>query len=278
MSCVVGSITYTSNTEAPGYLKIVNNDKNKTKVNKDSLEYKLYEALKNNIDNIKYSNDDANLEVTKNEGNPISNDYKTMLMKSLTSGNLYFYTNTKENKASIPYRKIDQYYHWSLFININDPSDLGGTGLSIMWYTTEDSPVGKDFNFNTDNTRYCDFNSGELTLFFGYLNENAWCCGDGKGGDKGGKCVTGLHAYHFLFNATVPGDQDSSKNYTVPMQTVPGDNPGPKHPNGDGNGGCDHDCHTKSSNNMALAIGLTLGLGLPFLLVISYLIYKRYKK
>ena len=183
MSCVVSSKTYTSNMEKPGYL-ILDDD-----IDYKSIEYRLYNQFNTifsspNNNNIKYSNDVANLITAfqSQKGEKIKTTVYDSLKKNFYNEEMYFYT--KDKTATIPYRKIDDHYYCSLFINIiHQGGGETGAGLSVMWSTTKDDPTDDSFQFVSDVTRFCNSYEQSTNTIFGYLNDNAWCC-DGKGADS----------------------------------------------------------------------------------------------
>lgn len=273
----------------------------------NSLEYLLYKNLEQKINggtDVYYSSITSNLnsDTQQYKNKDVFNNQKTVnILKSINSTdfaqpNFVFNTNPDrddfKSSLTIPYINHDNKWYWVLFlIHTNEDDTSTGNGLTVMWSTSEQNPVGKDFRLVEGQTRFCNKLSNLDVIDFNYY-PGQWCCTNNQGGNTNNTCVTDsgpstnvtILDYCCIFACA----SDGSKYVQVPMQTTNKDNLGLQivkrnnvgihHPNSEGNKGCNHDCHTKSSNNMALAIGLTLGLGLPFLLVISYLIYKRYKK
>lgn len=202
-------------------------------------------------------------------------------------------TDAFGNVCNIPYVKYDNVWYWSLFINLGKPllgNKLTGVGFTVMWSTTTNTPDGEGFKFVDGQTRYCNNHSKSTesaTNLVGFQRESAgygfgegnYCCDDGDGGvDSCEYEDTQIlpHCALFVRNLAPPGlgnvKPDATITYQVPLQTKGG--AGDHHPNGKGNGGCDHDCHTASNISNALIIGLAVGIGVPILLVIIIKIYR----
>jgi len=193
-----------------------------------------------------------------------------------------------KSSLTIPYINHDNKWYWVLFlIHTNqDDNTSTGNGLTVMWSTSEQNPVGKDFTLIKGQTRFCNKYSNLNFIDFNY-NIGNWCCTNNQGGVNG-KCVASPETPAGAGGKKTILDHcclsvcasDLTNYYQVPMQTTKGDNPGSHHPNSEGNKGCDHDCHTKKSDNLGLILGLSLGLGIPFLIALSLYppIYRMYKK